>query len=599
MNRQFPVFTHQAQCQDCSKCIRHCPEKAISIQNATASIVSDYCIACGKCVTVCPFESKTIRKDIGRCISLLRRNPKTVLSVAPSWIAQYPNLTWEELTTQAKQAGFCAVSETAIGAQEVSNKLATIFKSARPGVYISSACPVAVEFIRKYYPEMTRLITPIASPLLMHARMIKQQFGQDTDIVFLGPCVGKKLEADRFPNDIKLALTFQEFAELKEKNSLATKNKSKDSIASSGINLFQNMPTANSGRIYPVEGGMIETLLKQNKPENVEYFCISGFDEIKSWLETLDYPTDSITFLEVLACPGGCINGSCITQKHSQLATQKKIINFAEENSQQSIAVSKVDSSMKIIPSKIVKQKFSPEEIQKALFSIGKAEGSQELNCGGCGYSTCREMANALLSGHAEPDMCVSFMRNLASKKANALLESMPSPVVIVNKKLEIIENNRPFVELFGSELDYIYNSIGTLEGANIAAILNCPELFELALQGGHKKQKYRLNQGDLDFTIQLFTVEPGEVIGAVINRHVDAIIHRDEIAKNAEQVLQKSLHTVQNIACQLGEHMAETEVLLREIASCNPLSELEHPRKSTIDTSKIIRHKKSDNINQ
>ena len=280
MNRQFPIYTQKPECKDCSKCIRHCPVKAIAIRDAAASILPERCIACGQCVVICPSESKVVRSDVARCQALLSRNSKTVLSVAPSWVAEYPEWSWEQLCDAAKAIGFYAVSETALGAQEVSRQLHQLLENIQPGLYISSACPVAVEYITKYHPNWRGAILPVASPLLLHTRIIHQQYGSDAAVVFLGPCIGKKLEADRSHGEIKLALTFPEFAELRQQAEQNTEEVSNEP------SMPDMLPPAGVSRVYPREGGMIQTLLEEEKLD-VQCYCASGLEEIRAYLRTV------------------------------------------------------------------------------------------------------------------------------------------------------------------------------------------------------------------------------------------------------------------------------------------------------------------------
>ena len=193
MEKTYPVYTLKNECNDCYKCIRDCHVKAIRIQGGNASVINDKCIACGHCVTICPVGAKKVRNDIDKVKALLLTDRKVYVSLAPSWAGVY-NFGKEKIIATLKKLGFAGVSETALGAQEVSIQTAKILKEAKSGLFISSACPVIDDYVRLYKPEFAKYITPIASPALTHAGLLKDNFGEDIKVVFIGPCSSKKVE---------------------------------------------------------------------------------------------------------------------------------------------------------------------------------------------------------------------------------------------------------------------------------------------------------------------------------------------------------------------------------------------------------------------
>ena len=203
-----------------------------------------------------------------------------------------------------------------------------------------------------------------------------------------------------------------------------------------------------------------------------------------------------------------------------------------------------------------------------ALRSIGKTTPEDELNCDGCGYDTCRNFAQAMIAGRAEPSMCVSYLRKQAQKKANAILRSISSGVVIAGRDLSIIECNRNFAKLFGDETVEMFDACPGLAGADLRRIVpSFIGLFESALQSGRDVRRDSLKVGKRLFNLNLFSIEPGEVIGAVIFDVTNTELRREQIAARARKVIDRNIATVQEIACRLGEQMADTELLLRSIA--------------------------------
>ena len=569
MDHKFPVYTAMAQCQDCYKCVRECPVKAIQIENNLANVLPDYCVGCGHCVDVCPVGAKHIREDINRLKYLLKSFPVFV-SLAPSWVSDFPGVSLEDMASALAQLGFAGVSETALGAEVVSDKLMKDMVNWENKLYISSACPAVVEWIKKYNPELSDNITTLYSPLLAHSKMIKQKYGENYKVVFFGPCAAKKIEADDNQDILNLALTFADL-----KNMLADNNISFDDKNShhESINIFGK---AREGMFYPLEGGMIRTL-KDSKVENIS---ISGLENIIRELDGLkNVKMDKPVFLEALACAGGCINGPGTTcSKKAGIGKRLTVI----KNVESSLALAKknepVDLDITMLYNKeyIPAPVFSEHQVNTVLTSLNKHSQQDELNCGGCGYETCREFAYAMLQGKAESEMCVSYMRIKAQRKANALLRSMPSGVVIVNRNLEIIECNRPFAEMFDDDTRISFDALGSLENAKLNSIVSFDDLFKLVLHSGDDICRERYNCEGRIFNLTIFSIQKGEIVGAVIQDVTEVQWQRQQIARKAREVLRKNLATVQTIASSLGEHMADTEILLNSIAYSYEDDELE-----------------------
>ncbi len=564
MNHAYPVFTKEAECQDCYKCVRHCPVKAIRVRDGHAAVIPEMCVACGKCVEVCPVKAKQIRNDSGRARFLLAEKIPVYLSLAPSWVSEFRNVTLPQMVLAAKMLGFAGVSETALGAQIVSSYAAEKLQNLPGGVYLSTACPTAVDFIRRYLPEQTCHFTPVGSPLLTHCRMLRDTFGENIRIIFAGPCIGKKNESDRNKDLLNLALTFQELRTMFQERGIVPEKltPNKDDAAVPYV--------AEEGALYPVEGGMNDTIRFQCSRRDVHYVVASGIKEIRRTLEKFNFSDEKhVIFVELLACHGGCVHGPAAGRGMPGLSERMQV----EDNT------SFPDSPVKRQTSGNIEMTFPPDippeeapeselhDILGALRSIGKTTPEDELNCDGCGYDSCRNFARALLTGHAEPSMCVSYLKKQAQKKANALLRSISSGVVITDRNLQIIECNRNFAKLFGEDTLDAFDASPGLAGADLRRILPFYQLFEAALRSGSDIRRDSIRVGKRMFNVNVFIIEPGETVGAVIFDVTNTELRRELIAARARQVIDKNLATVQEIACQLGEHMADTELLLRSIA--------------------------------
>ena len=562
MNLHFPVFTTENICHDCYKCIRHCPCKAIRIVDGRAGVIQDLCVACGMCVKVCPAHAKKIRPDLARARMLLGSGKRVYASLAPSFVSYFKNPPPGALAASIKKLGFAGVSETALGAQAVSAETGAFLAKAEPGVYISSACPAVVDFVKKYAPAYAPNVTSVLSPLLSHTKILRREFGDDIGVVFFGPCVAKKNESDRHQELLDLALTFADLEEW-----LASENIDPARIPASD---YQPMvpESASEGKIYAVEGGMNDTL--RDPAGDVRYLAVSGLVNLGRMLRDDPEAAKSRSckiFIECLACAGGCVNGPVMPKQ--QGGTLSSVIQVARDYDGSTSLNRPTD--LPIRETVTAEPQLEPEvdeaAIKNALASVGKFTPADELNCGGCGYFSCRDFAKALIANKAEVEMCVSHLRQLAQKKSNALIRYIPAGVVIVDRHLKIVECNRHFAELFDEDTVLAYDSCGSLAGAELSAFADFSDLMAAALLSGGEVQRHNQVCGDKILNISIFTISPHQCVGAIIQDVTSIELHREQVSEKARAVIRKNIITVQKIARNLGEHMAETEILLREVA--------------------------------
>jgi iron only hydrogenase large subunit-like protein len=412
MEPRKPVYTEKTECQDCFKCVRKCPVKAIEIEEGRASIASDLCIYCGHCVDVCSVKAKKVRDDLGRAKNLLRYKKQVYVSLGPSYVGEFADLEPVSLIAALKKLGFAGVSETSLGAQQVSARVAEQLKESDAKLTISSACPAAVDFVQKYLPEQADTITPILSPLLSHCRLLRKIYGDAIGIVFIGPCAAKKREADRHPDLLDVALTFQDLHRWFEDEGIDAA-----SVLPGELDTF--IPEmANEGALYPVEGGMNETIRLNGDFNDVRFMTLAGVYCINRALTGLKMEElNTRVFVEILACQGSCVHGPCTSKKRPYLLDELEVYSRANVPTgriERNVLV-EIDGLHREAPLPVLYH--SEDQIRKALHQVGAYAEDDELNCGGCGYDTCRTLARALLTGRAEPSMCLSHLRKLAQKK--------------------------------------------------------------------------------------------------------------------------------------------------------------------------------------
>ena len=222
-----------------------------------------------------------------------------------------------------------------------------------------------------------------------------------------------------------------------------------------------------------------------------------------------------------------------------------------------------------LLPTSLPEQPvFSEVQIHEALASVGKHSLADERNCGGCGYETCKQFAAALLAGKGERTMCVTYMRQLAQKKTNALMSKMPSAAVMLDDQLRIIDANKKFQAMFeqvpgsGAQAD-------SLEGMNLREVIPIMpfcHMFQRVLTTGQDalERDFRLRGTIVHVTI--FTIDPHAVVGAILQDITSSRLKKEQIISRAQEVIQKNLKTVQQIAFLLGENAAQSEITLNSI---------------------------------
>ncbi len=581
MNFLYPIYTEQTECQDCYKCVRNCPCKAIRVEGGHAMVVPQLCVLCGNCVINCPSHAKHIRDDLSRTKQLLNVKQKVIASLAPSFASEFPDYPVEVLVGILKALGFSGVSETAIGADLVTHETAHMLRASAAGeieqkLFLSSACPAAVEYIKQQHPEYAPYICDTASPLMAHARYLKKMYGDDIGVVFIGPCIAKKRESDVF-NEIDAAITFSDLRKwMNQLEEQTAKPEMRPSAIrkqyESGALHEEFIPhRAAKSSLYPVEGGMGQAVAMYEGLDDVRMFNYSGIYRIGPVFADLN-PKEITTpvFIEFLSCPGGCINGPSASKLGSTAAKSIAIFDYAKNADKilnPALLEMKPDLTGTLPVDPASETHYSEEEIRSALKSVGKYTLEDELNCACCGYDTCRSFACAMLDKHAEKTMCVSYMRKLAQKKANALMRSIPSGVVIADKDLNIVDCNRNFAALMGPDVEEMFEALPGLEGADLRKISDMARFFtDVISANGPDVIEREFRNGKKIYHVTVFAIEKNECAGGVVEDITAPQVQRNRIINQAKKVIDKNLSVVQKIAFLLGENAAETESILNSI---------------------------------
>ena len=567
-----PIYTETTSCRDCYKCVRSCPVKAIQIKDGNAMVMKDRCVYCGKCVDVCPNSAKKVRDDTDRVKLAIASGRPVFCSLAPSYSSEFAGRE-AELLTALRKLGFREISETAIGAALVTQAL-DIYMSEHDGAcpFIGTACPSIVELVKKYYPEKIGNLAPVPSPLQTHSAYLRSIYNEDLVIVFIGPCIAKKTEADSTPGFPDLAITFDELRAWLDAEGIDL-----DKIEPEHVDFVP--ARAGISSIYPIEGGQIMSSAVWGKSAlQPDAISLSGMEEV---LSALSADKLDSSFLELLGCDGGCVNGPgtnravsiALKKRKASEWTARRIDEADLFKGDEAFARKLLEKGYSLLCNDGPKDEsafhsmHSEDEIKRALVALGKITKADELNCGGCGYTTCRDMAIAYLDGMAEIEMCVTKMRKEAESKVDLLLRTVPMGVVIVDSDLQITDCNTAFLDIFGDMEDgFVDQSVlSMVKGLPLESFVPFADKFRDQFYLSHPGQ-YRIHFKDKYIRVTFFLVEEKRLLGAMFEDITNPTIKRETVVKKAEDVIQKSLETVQQIASLLGENAAETEIMLNSL---------------------------------
>ena len=569
--KREPIYTQINNCRDCYRCVRHCPVKAIRIKDAHAVIIHDRCTFCGTCVNECPNSVKTIRNDVDKVTMAFLSKRKVIVSLAPSYVSEFKGYS-DNFVRALYRLGFHAVSETAIGATLVSQALDLYYKEHGSVPFISTACPSVVELVRKYFPEDIDHLAPVPSPLQTHSAYLRKLYGNDIVIVFIGPCIAKKVEADDHPGYPDIALTFREVRDWLEEENIDLAN------MDTGVAVDFVPMKAGKAAAYPIENGQIETSkIWENHFIEQDALSVSGITRVMSSLRG----THTDDFLEALNCDGGCINGPGTSHEDSAIVRKKAVAmhvlsrlndpevfegdeEFAREVMEKGYGILGASSPE---ASGLGLSDHTEDEITAALRSLGKTKPEDELNCGGCGYPSCRDMARAMLDGLAETEMCVTKMRKDAESKVDILLSTIPHGVVIVDNELNIADCNKRFIDIFEDYPEGFLDADGlrSFRGTPVSVFVPFAEKFREQFYM-NKPSQYRFRHEGKVMRVTFFLVETKTLLGAMFEDITTPSVRREAVIEKAEEVIMNSMKSVQQIAALLGDNAAETEIVLNSI---------------------------------
>lgn len=560
------------KCRHCYKCVRNCEVKAIMVKDGRAEIMPDNCILCGRCLQICPQSAKTLVSDLGRVKDMIEAGEKVVVSIAPSYMGLLKYHTIGQVRCALMRLGFTDVRETAEGAALVTAEYARLLSEGTMENIISTCCPSVNALIEKYYPQLIPYLAPVVSPMIAHGRMIKQELGSDTKVVFLGPCIAKKQEAldPRHADCVDAVLNFNDISRWLNEEDIV--------IEDCEDTPFERLdPRVN--RLYPVTSGVINSVMvTEEKQDKYRKFYVHGESNCIDLCQSMVRGEITGCFIEMNMCSGGCIKGPTVNDK--SISRFKVKLDMEDRISRDPVPEAETKplleevSLHKVFLDRTPKDPVpSEEEIRDILAKTGKVRPDDELNCGACGYPTCREKAIAVYQKKAELDMCIPFMYEKSKSFANLVMETSPNVVLIVDADMKLLEYSAVGEKYFGKTRAealqmYLYEFID-------------PSDFQWVFdthQNIHGK-KVHYPEFKLD-TLQniVYIPEQNVVLATFIDITKEEEQARLEYERKldtidlAQKVIHKQMMVAQEIAGLLGETTAETKTTLTTL--CRSLLE-------------------------
>jgi iron only hydrogenase large subunit-like protein/nitrogen-specific signal transduction histidine kinase len=398
------VYTIKELCRTCYTCVRECPAKAIRIVGGQAEVIDERCIACGNCTKVCSQGAKVFLNTTDRVIKLLESKFNVVAMIAPSFPAEFYEFPdYRDLIGMIKSLGFKHVLEVSFGADLVAEKYRMLVNESKD-YYISSDCPSIVNYIKHYHHDLVDKLAPIVSPMVAMSRVVHKEYGNETKIVFIGPCVAKKAES----TEIDEAITFTELRELFDQFKIKP-----DSTHPYDF----DQPVGGRGAIFPVTRGLLQTANINDDAVTGNIIAAEGRIDFQGALKEYEAGLIKNQHMELLCCEG-CIMGPGLSKNGKQYNRRTLVSSYAhnkmeeldnEKWQQQFNEYSYLDLSFRHRPEDYRTDVPDEKEINEVLVSMGKITKKDQLDCGACGYESCVEHAIAIKKGLAEIEMCLPY----------------------------------------------------------------------------------------------------------------------------------------------------------------------------------------------
>lgn len=554
---------NKGNCKNCYACVRVCPVNAIEIKNEQARIIGERCIVCEECSRACPQKHKVVNSELPIVKHYLKNKKKIVASIAPSFAAVF-GMNSHKFPTVLKHLGFTYVEETLVGAPPIIKEYFKYINKDDNKNYITTLCPSIINLVEKHYPDLIPNLIPSITAFACHGRYIKEKYGKDTKVVFIGPCLGKKDEG-RFENSIDAVITLEELKRWFREENIKWENFEESSFdAVSHYNKVFPFISENTGYI-------------SDNTHKKEVVPVDGIEDCIKTIEAIRNNRVSNVLFDMSFCHDGCIRGSGIDDDGlSTYERQQNILNYSKtykEKYGDKIDHSYDDILFNIDLSKIFESKYVPlkepseEELKEILKSMGKFARMDEINCKACGYKTCRDKAKAVFNGYADTSMCLPYMRQIAENKAKVILRATPNLIGIVDKELCVVEFNPAAQRFF---------HVSNEEAKGIPVIMYLDDdKFQEVRDNRKNLLRERIDLNDYNSTLiqNIIWLEENQMyiwiaedITKEVNKESELQQMKIDSINMAQDVINKQMMVAQEIASLMGETTAETKVTLTKL---------------------------------
>ena len=605
------------KCTLCYNCIRVCPVKAIEVkvEEDTANIIPSRCVGCGSCFTDCPHDAIVYRDSKEEVKHILKEDGIKVAILDPSVSGEFDDISdYRKFIRMLKALGITYVNGSSFGVDLVANKYKELYDKSRGKYYLSTTCPVVVSTVEKFHPDLIDNLAPIVSPMIAKAQVVRKRYGKDVKIIYIGPCIASKDEAKRFQDTVKIdsVLTFLEIRELFYEHEIKE--------MSLEFSKF-NRPHGYKGTLYPLSNGLLKAGNISEDPLTGEVITVEGSKNFNEAIKQFEKESSEISkHINLFYCEG-CLMGPGTSKGKEKYKRQTQLVEYTKqvlktvnrsewENYIREFKDIEYEAKFNKDDQRITK--FKKEEVSEVLKTLAQ-NNEFSHNCGACGYDTCKEFAQAVSKGLAKVDMCINYtlsnrqdtIRELRStnqeleetnrelektkaalkeseedsriKKAAveeaagitmAVLQKLPSAVVILDENLKVMQSNEQFIHLMGEDAEEINEIIPGLIGADFKSLThsNVYNLVSYVQKTGEEIVNRDIHYDDKVLNITVFPVKQGKIVGAVLRNLFQHDIRPEEVIKRVTEAIEKNLKMVQNIGFLLGEGASEIEQMLNSI---------------------------------
>jgi iron only hydrogenase large subunit-like protein len=610
-NKKPVLFINDDKCRNSYSCVRVCPVNAIEVrsQKPHPTILPDRCIGCGLCYVSCSPRAIEFRDSKELVKMLLSSGRKKAALIEPSIASEFDDITdYRKFVTMIRSLGFDYVHEVSFGVDLIAAKYAELFSTAEGKYYITANCPSIVKMIEKFNPELVPNLAPLVSPMIATAMVVKEIHGPDVINVQIGPCIDAKDEALNYGNGklIEGVLTFIELRQMFEEYKIQERLVKMSEF---------DPPYGHWGALYPLPPGIIQAGGLKRDMVSTRVITASGKEDITEAINDFNKYIDTIHHHFNLFFCHGCLLGPGMEYHSERFRRRALVARYAEKR----VKVLDIDLWQKNMDKWLTldfSRTFNPndqripeppeEAINEVLRIVGKTDPGEELNCGACGYMSCREFASTVAKGLAVPEMCHTFnlrnkqeyietlrqtnrklaetkkalkeseelarrekeMAQNASDMMNNMLEKLPTGVVMVDNTLKILHSNQSFVNIIGEDAKAISEIIPGLAGADLKTLIpfNVYNMFTFVLKEDQPVVSKDVHFEDKMLNISIFPIKKNKMCGAVIRDLYSPEVQGEEVSNRVSEVIDKNLEMVQKIGFLLGEGASETEQMLNSI---------------------------------